>query len=338
MPIRFLFVLYALLFFPATLYADSLSLSGQASSSLSYKDKGEEKSSVGLRYIPEVSANKTLSDEINIDALLSAKEYTSAPLDSLDMLDVNEELKLYRAWLRLSTDQSELRAGRQKINFGPAKILRSLRWFDQIDPEDPLSLTDGVDALLLRHYFLDNSNIWLWGIDGNDNAKGVEIYKSDENKVEYGGRYQFNQPWCEIGLSYNQRDVDKEHWDEINDETLKNGEEHRYAIDGQFDIIIGAWFEAVAEQTKINSKKDEWRDLLTIGADYTLYQGIYILCEHSIQSIGQKIDSTDEQSKLSALSLSYSFGMIDSIRGIYYHDWRMEKSSYYADWQRTYDN
>jgi hypothetical protein len=51
----------------------------------------------------------------------------------------------------------------QKINFGSASMLRPLMWFDQMDPRDPLQLTDGVWGLLGRYYFLNNANIWLVG-------------------------------------------------------------------------------------------------------------------------------------------------------------------------------
>ena len=69
--------------------------------------------------------------------------------------------------MRYSSDQFELRLGLQKINFGSASMLRPLMWFDQMDPRDPLHLTDGVWGLLARYYFLNNANIWLWGLYGN---------------------------------------------------------------------------------------------------------------------------------------------------------------------------
>ena len=59
--------------------------------------------------------------------------------------------------------------GLQKINFGSATMLRPLMWFDQVDPRDPLQLTDGVWGVLGRYYFLNNANIWLWGLYGNKN-------------------------------------------------------------------------------------------------------------------------------------------------------------------------
>ncbi|MCK7489842.1 MAG: ABC transporter ATP-binding protein [Anaerotruncus sp.] len=39
-----------------------------------------------------------------------------------------------------------------------------MMWFDTIDPRDPLQLTDGVYALLLRYYTRGNANFWAWAM------------------------------------------------------------------------------------------------------------------------------------------------------------------------------
>jgi hypothetical protein len=337
MLIRISILFAALLLLTTDLNAKTVSLSGQASTWLLYEDRKTDKFMLGLRYIPELTLEKSFSDGKKIDALFAVKGYSTAPVNSLEDADVNEELKLYRTWLRFSTTQSEMRAGLQKINFGPAKILRSLKWFDHIDPEDPLKLTDGVNALLFRHNFLDNSGLWIWGIDGDLSLKGVEAYRTDDAKNEFGGRYQLTVPRGELGFSYNRRHIEKEHWNATNTDPLVDGEENRYAVDGNFDVVIGAWFEASADQIKIDIGKESWRNLLTLGADYTLSSGVYILYEHFIQSTGEKFDHTEETSEIAALSIGYDLGIIDSVRGIYYYDFKAERDSFYIDWQRTYD-
>lgn len=70
----------------------------------------------------------------------------------------------YRYWLRYSNMQRELRIGHQRINFGTAKILRPLQWFDKINPLDKNEETKGVDAVLFRSYTLDNRIMWFWVI------------------------------------------------------------------------------------------------------------------------------------------------------------------------------
>jgi hypothetical protein len=334
-----IYCFFLLLILPAdNLHAKSITLNGQASCWFTFYEESRDDALFGIRYIPEIMAVKPLSEGSELDASIAVNAYSSALLNSLNDTDVNEEVKLYRLWLRYTTPQLETRAGLQKINFGPARVLRSLRWFDHINPQDPLELTDGVSALLLRYYFLDNANLWLWGIKGDDDLKGLEIYRTDESKEEFGARYQFPIPKGELALSYNRRVVDESDWNASNTEIMSNGEENRYAVDANWDIEIGLWFEASAEQIKINSADETWRNLFTIGADYTLSSGVYLMYEHFTHSTGPKIDATDEISELSALLISYNIGIIDSIKGIGYYDWRNDNDYYYIDWQRTYDN
>jgi len=42
------------------------------------------------------------------------------------------KLIIYRGWIRYSGSQFEARVGLQKINFGPAQLLRSLKWFARL--------------------------------------------------------------------------------------------------------------------------------------------------------------------------------------------------------------
>ena len=110
--------------------------------------------------------------------------------------------------MKFSGDQFEVRAGLQKINFGSASMLRPLMWFDQIDPRDPLQLTDGVYVLLGRYYFLNNANIWVWALYGNDSRKGWEQIPSLKKVPEFGGRLQLPVSHGELGTTYHYRVAD----------------------------------------------------------------------------------------------------------------------------------
>src|SRR6056297_139890 len=105
-------------------------------------------------------------------------------------ITTDQQISPYRLWAKLSGNQFELRAGLQKINFGSARMIRPLMWFDRMDPKDPLQLTSGVYGLLGRYYFLNNANIWAWALYGNNETKGLEIVPSVKNSFEYGGRVQ----------------------------------------------------------------------------------------------------------------------------------------------------
>ncbi|KPK71093.1 hypothetical protein AMJ87_07695, partial [candidate division WOR_3 bacterium SM23_60] len=127
----------------------------------------------GLRYIPSFTLEMPVSQSHLIDAEISVNAY--AVLDSIRTLDdynLDQAVDPYRLWCRFSGSQFELRGGLQKISFGSATVFRPLMWFDQIDVRDPLRITDGVYALLLRYYFLNNANVWLWGLYGNHETKG----------------------------------------------------------------------------------------------------------------------------------------------------------------------
>ncbi len=123
-------------------HADSFEHNGQVSVWGAYNDNIDGKA--GIRYIPEITVSKDLNKELIIDAEVSLNLYTFTAFDSPEELEDNADAELYRSWARLSGDLYEARVGLQRINFGPAKILRSLRWFDQLDPRALLG-PEGLD-------------------------------------------------------------------------------------------------------------------------------------------------------------------------------------------------
>jgi len=309
------------------LKAEEIMVNGQASAWVGYTDDWRG----GIRYVPQLSLSGKVLEESHIDAEISLNAY---------IFDDDTDLKLYRSWLRYSTERFEMRLGLQKISFGPAKILRSLMWFDQLDVRDPLELTDGVYALLGRYYFLNNANIWVWGLYGNDDLKGLETFETDEDSVELGGRYQFPVPRGEMAFSFHHRNIDKNDWKGKMSRSMSNGTENRYAIDASFDVGVGLWFEASAGEIGITTRKSGWEKFLTLGTDYTfdISSGIHVLYEHFIESSDSEISEEDRRYSLSALSLDFSIGVLDSVNVIGYYDWEEKKTYAYLGWQRTYDN
>lgn len=331
------FILFIFLIFCFDLcQGDMFDFKGQISAWSSFGDDGQ----IGLRYLPEIGISYPLSKEKIFDAEISANLYAYAPYDSMEDIDNNAEAKLYRTWTRYSSTQYEIRCGLQKINFGPAKLLRSLMWFDDLDPRDPLKLTDGVYALLGRYYFINNANIWLWGLYGNGGLKGLETFETDRDHVEFGGRWQFPAPRGEMAFSFDSRHIDKKDWRKKISSDISYGIENRYAIDGSFDIGPGIWFEAVASEIKIHSGNSLWRRFMTVGADYTfdIGPGIHILYEHFLKSTDSEIDRQDKSYNVSALSIDFSLSALDNINAIGYYNWKEDKSYCYVAWQRAYDN
>ena len=122
--------------------SDSLLFRGQISSWAHYNGSNALPLWLGERYIPELNYSIDLTHGRLIDFDFSANLFANAGIHLSDSVHSEAKVKPYRVWARYSTEQLEIRAGLQKINFGSASILRPLMWFDQIDPRDPLQLTD----------------------------------------------------------------------------------------------------------------------------------------------------------------------------------------------------
>jgi len=218
----------------------------------------------GLRYIPQLNLEQPVGEESFIDLEISLNGFLATKDNDTDK---NYDLDLYRAKLRYATAQSETRIGLQKINFGPARLLRSLRWFDRIDPTDPLQLTEGVYALRYKYDAANNSSAWLWGLYGNKNPKGYELFPTVLDNPEFGGRLQYPFLDGEIAGTFHTRRVD------ASDLHIKDFTENRFALDGQWDIGIGIWFEAVFQKQHTDIFPYDWTRQITVGADYTFGVG-----------------------------------------------------------------
>jgi hypothetical protein len=321
--------------------AQTLSIHGQASGWLSSHPEDSPVSQLGLRYVPELSITEKLNGTLAVDVDLSFNGYEIGSFATSHTAQYEGNVKLYRAWFRFSSDVFEIRAGLQKMNFGSATLFRPLMWFDRVDPRDPLQLTDGVYGLLARYYFLDNANIWLWGLYGNDEAKGWEIVPTTRKTIEYGGRIQTPLWTGELGATYHHREADFSQLVGVQLYTWKtNVPENRFAIDGKWDIGIGAWFEGalIHDQTDIPGMK--YQRQWTLGADYTfdIGNGLTALTEYFRSENPNDAFGQGNGIGLSAWSLNYPLGVVDRISGVLYRDWTNHEWYRLVTWQRTYDN
>jgi hypothetical protein len=248
-----------------------------------------------------------------------------------NFLSSDYAFKYYRAILRYSTEQTETQLGLQKINFGPAQLLRPLMWFDRVDPRDPLKLTDGVYALRYKYSFLDNSLVWLWCLYGNTDNKGYELLPTVKNTPEFGGRIQLPAAAGEIAATFHTRKVDA---------MLYYYRENRYALDGRWDIGVGVWFESAWQQNISILPIYKWNSMTTIGMDYTIPEGngIYILTEHLITTVSNSFWKADQNRQISAMMITYSIGVLNNIMLQEYYDWHNKNLYQYFQFQRTYDN
>ena len=317
---------------------DSLTLSGQLSSWGLYNGSNDLPVNMGIRYIPTLNYSVKLKKSKQFDIEVSANTFGDLGVRSFDKTHTDGSIQLYRAWLRYSTRHLEIRAGLQKINFGSASLLRPLMWFDQIDPRDPLQLTNGVWGLLGRYYFMNNANIWLWCLYGNNKLRPWDVVKSNSTFPEFGGRIQSQVPKGEIGLTFHHRIADSRGSD-ILVPSYNALSENRVGLDGKWDIGVGLWFEG----SLINKTKDMGiytnTEILNVGTDNTLRigNGLNIVYEQLLFSYDQKALAFTQPTTFSGLSLSYPVSLIDNLNLITFYDWTNNSSYNFLNFKRQFD-
>ncbi len=297
---------------------------------------------IGLRYLPEFSLKQDISSLAFVDMEFSFNSFGIAQFSSDQKTKTDGKVSPYRLWLRFSTSQFEARIGLQKINFGSASLLRPLMWFDSLDPRDPLQLTDGVYALLLRYFFVNNANIWLWGLYGNDKTKGWEQFTTLKDTVEYGGRFQLPLFSGEFALTYHHRVADLSDYFRMAPFPAGLGSEapeDRLGVDGKWDLGIGLWFEASLVRQDNDLLPQPWQRALNLGIDYTvsLGNGLNIMGEHFRLERSEKALSAGKRVDFSALFLRYPLSILDDVTAIVYYDWDKKDFYRFLNWQRTYD-
>lgn len=335
--IFFIFISYESIFCADTTdFTSKFDFSGQLIGWTNYNPKSDLELSAGLRTLPQLNYKINFSDNTKLDFEASANILGNLNTHPFDSIKTDGKLKPYRLWARYSGEQFELRAGLQKINFGSSLLIRPLMWFDAVDPRDPLQLTDGVWGLLGRYYFLNNANIWLWGLYGNTEKRPWDIGETFKGMPEIGGRIQYPLPLGEIALSYHFRDSKYIKSNLIGNDTLKIPE-HRIGFDGKFDVGVGIWFEAVQISKTKNIGILTNQSLLNLGTDYTfdVGNGIYVVLEHLIVSYNEELGIFNNSINFTALSANYPIGINDNLNFITYYDWEHKDSYNFVNWQHT---
>ncbi len=322
------------------LYAqqDTLIFKGQLSAWLHYNESNDLSTWSGARYIPQLNYLYTLPNKKNIDLEISANMYGNLASNFTDSLFSAGQINPYRLWLRYSGEQFELRAGLQKINFGSATVLRPLMWFDQIDVRDPLKLTTGVWGILGRYYFLNNTNIWVWALYGNNNARGWESIDRNKNYPEGGTRIQFPLLNSELAFSYHHQIIDTRSLVGILPAFDKIAE-NKFGIDLKIDWFLGTWIEAAWSVKNENLGILTNQKMMTFGLDYTfgIGNGLYIMTEHLSAINSEKISGMETSIHFTAMSASYPVGLFDNIQVILYYDWANKSLYNFINWQREFN-
>ncbi|MCG8475863.1 MAG: hypothetical protein MI784_10365 [Cytophagales bacterium] len=312
------------------------SFAGQLSASGSTVKNNKFEYGLGGQYIPEFSLDWELDSLRHWDVFVSARMQGSLSFQDFSESETNGKAKAYRVWTRFRGEQYELRLGLQKIDFGSATLLRPMQWFGQIDPRDPLGITNGVYGILGRYYFENNANIWLWALYGNEERKGSEILETRKHYPEFGGRFQFPVPKGEMALSYHFRQADSAPLSLLfsNEKTP----EHRLGLDAKWDMVVGFWLEAsqVYKTKKLGLLTHQ--SMLSAGVDYTFGwgNGLNVSSEHMVSNYSERPFSSGRFVQTSALSANYPLGFSDRLQFIHYLNWKSTSLSFFLSYEHQF--
>ena len=293
---------------------------------------------LGGRFIPQVDYEKQVPHNRLLAFEASANLYGTAGMHPFDSLHTAGSVKPYRIWGRFSTPYFELRIGLQKINFGSATLFRPLRWFDHVDPRDPLHLTEGVWAILGKYYFPNNANIWLWTLFDNNKPKGWEVLKTKSNIPEFGGRLQLPLPSGAMGFTYHHRTAEA---DGLVTPSIDNTgiPENRFGLDIRMDVTIGLWAEAawITKSKPVGILTN--REWITLGSDYTLGigNGLYVLAEHLMASSDEKPFHLAHTMQFTGFTATYPVGTFDKVQTIFYYDWTNQALYGFVNWSLQFN-
>lgn len=317
--IRFLAALL-LLFFNG-IAQNALEFDGQVSVIGSYSPANDLDIFLGARYIPELDYGIKLDSTQNIDFEASANISTTLLMHSFGDAQTDANLSPYRIWGRYTSKQLEVRVGLQKIDFGSATLLRPIQWFNQIDPRDPLQLTNGVYGILGRYYFLNNANVWLWTLYANEKTRGFDAIETNSKIPEFGGRVQYPVKNGELALSYHHRVANTENLNFV--PQYEKIPENRIGIDGKWDLGVGLWFEAAYSHKSKDLGFFTNQTLLNVGTDYTfgLGNGLNVVAEHLFISFDSEAFAFENPANITAATLSYPLGFFDNISSVLYYTW-----------------
>ena len=291
----------------------------------------------GLRYLPELILKKK-TDSLSSIAFEISGNFSITGLHLANNINESKtNLSPYRIWFRYEIKKWEFRLGLQKIDFGSAQLLRPIQWFNQIDPRDPLGLTNGVNGLLVRRYFKNNSNLWLWGLYGNDKQRGLDAFPTIKKSPEFGGRFQTLIPKGEAAISYHYREAG-----DVNNQLFENyiSPEHRIGFDSKLDLGFGIWTEVSFVHRVKNIGLLTNQLLVNIGLDYTfgIGNGLTLSKEYLFSDSSDSLNKDYIRRGFSAISLNYPLNFSSTLSALIYHQWNNNSQTLMINYQQQFNN
>ena len=292
---------------------------------------------IGARYLPSLNFKKKTDSLSSFAIQISGNFSATQFLTSEKKNESSSSIDPYRIWLRYQVKNWEFRAGLQKIDFGVAQLLRPIQWFNQIDPRDPLGLTNGVNGLLIRHYFENNSNLWVWGLYGNQKQRGFDALPTIKDIPEFGGRFQSFIPKGEAAISYHYRQAGGDSALGIN---TYQSPEHRIGFDTKLDLGFGVWTEAALIHKVNNIGPLTNQFLLNIGIDFTfgIGKGLTISKEYLFSKYSDNQLNDSISRGISAFSFNYPLNFFSSLSALVYQQWNNNKQTLMLNYQHQFNN
>jgi hypothetical protein len=334
--------------------ASSFTLGGQLSLQSSARFDTRVQPFFSLRFIPQLkftlapsasaSSSSGASRGVTFDGEFSANAYGASLFLPDRPASTSGDVKPYRAWLRLSTSRFEARIGLQKVSFGSATVFRPMMWFDSLDPRDPLQLTDGVCALLLRFYTKGNANVWAWTMYGNGDRRGFDLAPSDKKTPEFGGRVEVPLFKGELAATYHRRKAAIDGLvpvlDPLNPLPVDPVPEDRFGLDGKWDLGVGVWLEGALVHQRTTLLPAPYQLSLAAGLDYTFAvgRGLYALFEHFRIESSPRAFTAGLSRDISAAFVRYPLGLADDLAANVYYDWESRNLYRFLSWRRTSDD
>jgi hypothetical protein len=319
-----------------------LTVGGLLAAQASVGFEGRVEPLLTLRFIPEVAFSLALGRGVTLDGEFSARGSASADLLTDAPAAASADIEPYRGWIRLSTSRFEARLGLQKVAFGSATLFRPMMWFDALDPRDPLQLTDGVYALLLRYYTRGNANVWAWAMLGNDKTRGFDLAPPDRDTPEFGGRVQVPLFRGEIAATYHRRKAAIDGLVPVMDPgasplPVPPVPEDRFGFDGKWDAGVGLWLEGTLVHQRTALLPFPYQLSLAAGLDYTfgIGRGLTVLAEQFRLESSARAFARGAALDLTGLLLRYPLGLADELSGIFYYDWKDRDVYRFLTWKRT---
>jgi hypothetical protein len=295
---------------------------------------------LGFRYLPGVTFFAPLSSVWSWDAEATVNLYgiTHNPAHR-DFTSVNDA-RWYRLWSRWYTDRFEVRLGMQEIAFGPAKLLRTLRWFDQKDSRDPTEFTEGVRGLLFRYYFENQSNLWGWLMTGNDEPMGISPLVTLRDTIEGGGRWQWLSGPAEFGITVHRRRVDPAGQYGAGWLPSAPTVEERLGFDCSLNLGVGLYGEGALIRLEDGGRLPDVQRWLTLGADYTFDIGDGLGTMLELMTVNVRSNSTptiDVTDRIWAFSGQYGLNLLDRLEWLVFRHEAGPVTLVQAFWKRTTD-